>query len=65
MHNTANLITGESDVAPGSMKVPQGTTDATPEVISYYHPNLTLNLVVDHTNWVEGKIPQPVDKCMM
>lgn len=46
-----------------STQVPQGTTDVQPEVTSYYHPNLTINLVDDHTRWVEGSIPQPMDKC--
>ena len=98
IHNTVNLLTGEADVAPGSikvrhvatpvrsvlervehfkyyyvercdcfsllpLKVPQGATGVPPEIVSYYHPNLTLNLVDDHTHWVEGTIPQPMDKC--
>jgi hypothetical protein len=62
LHNTVNLITGEADVAPGSLKVPQGATDIPPEVVSYFHPNLTINLVDDHTRWVPGSIPQPMDK---
>ena len=63
VHNTANLLTGESDVAPGTIKVPQGKTDVVPDVISYYHPNLTINLVEDYTAWTKGAIPQPLDKC--
>jgi hypothetical protein len=62
IHNTVNLITGEADVAPGSLKVPQGSTDVPSEILSYYHPNLTINLVDDHTRWVPGSIPQPMDK---
>ena len=45
------------------MKVPQGSIDVTPDVISYYHPNITINLVDDHTQWVKGSVPQPMDKC--
>ena len=45
------------------MKVPQGSSDVTPDVISYYHPNITINLVDDHTQWVKGSVPQPMDKC--
>ena len=45
------------------MKVPQGSNDVTPDVISYYHPNITINLVDDHTQWVKGSVPQPMDKC--
>lgn len=60
IHNTANLITGESDVAPGSIKVPQGATDVQPDVISYFHPNVSINVVDDHSQWVKGSIPQPL-----
>lgn len=63
MHNTANLLTGESDVAPGTIKVAQGATDVPPDIISYYHPNLTMNLVEDFTQWTPGSVPQPLDKC--
>lgn len=45
------------------MKVPQGSSDVTPDIISYYHPNITVNLVDDHTQWVKGSVPQPMDKC--
>ena len=63
VHNTVNLLTGESDVAPGTMKVGQGVVDAVPEIISYYHPNLTINLVEDYTQWSPSSVPQPLDKC--
>ena len=63
VHNTANLLTGESEVAPGTLKVAQGATDVVPDVISYYHPNLTINLVEDYTQWTPGSVPQPLDKC--
>ena len=63
IHNTANLLTGESDVAPDTLVVPRGKTDVVPEVISYYHPNMTINLVEDYTVWTQGSVPQPLDKC--
>ena len=63
IHNTANLLTGESDVAPGSMKVAQGDTVTEADIISYYHPNLTVCLVEDYTRWVKGSVPQPLDNC--
>ncbi len=63
VHNTANLLTGESDVAPGSLKVGQGVTDTVPDIISYYHPNVTVNLVEDYTQWAKDSVPQPLDKC--
>lgn len=33
------------------------------EYVSHWHPNLTVNLVVDQTNWVYGQVPQPLDEC--
>lgn len=33
------------------------------ELISYWHPNLTINLMDDQTPWVQGSVPQPMDEC--
>lgn len=33
------------------------------EVISHWHPNLTINMVDDHTPWVKGSVPPPLDQC--
>jgi len=30
--------------------------------MSHWHPNLTINLVFDETNWVYGQVPQPLDE---
>ena len=65
IHNTANLLTGEADVAPGSMKVAQGDTVTEADIISYYHPNITICLVEDYTKWVKGSVPQPLDNCKL
>jgi hypothetical protein len=32
------------------------------EVVSHWHPNLTINLVTDQTNWIQGYVPPPLDK---
>ncbi|KAG7278354.1 hypothetical protein CRUP_024599 [Coryphaenoides rupestris] len=32
------------------------------EVISHWHPNLTINIVDDHTAWVKGSVPPPLDQ---
>ena len=61
IHNTANLLTGLADVAPGSVKVAQGRTDVEADIVSYYHPNLTINVVDDHTAWAQGSIPEPLN----
>lgn len=33
------------------------------EILSHWHPNLTINLVDDHTAWTKGSIPSPLDEC--
>lgn len=33
------------------------------EYLSHWHPNLTINLVTDHTNWVYGQVASPLDTC--
>ncbi|XP_017015088.2 putative lipid scramblase CLPTM1 [Drosophila takahashii] len=30
-------------------------------IVSHWHPNLTVNLVVDQTNWAQGSVPPPLD----
>ncbi|EDV57708.1 cleft lip and palate transmembrane protein 1 homolog [Drosophila erecta] len=31
-------------------------------IVSHWHPNLTVNLVVDQTNWAQGAVPPPLDE---
>lgn len=31
-------------------------------IVSHWHTNLTLNLVVDQTNWAQGTVPPPLDE---
>lgn len=33
------------------------------EYVSHWHPNLTINLVIDQANWMYGAVPQPLDEC--
>lgn len=49
---TKNLLTGESGV----------NVNATGRTCSHWHPNMTLNLVVDHTVWQMGAVPAPMDE---
>lgn len=37
----------------------------TQELVSHWHPNLTINIVTDQTNWVYGQIPPPLDTCKL
>ena len=48
---------------PPSLQAPQGSKDVVADIISYYHPNLTINVVDDQTLWTRGSVPQPLDKC--
>ncbi|MGH0181840.1 UNVERIFIED_CONTAM: hypothetical protein FKN15_008126 [Acipenser sinensis] len=32
------------------------------EVISHWHPNVTISMVDDHTAWVKGAVPPPLDQ---
>lgn len=54
-HKTHNLLTGQSDTKADEQ------SEITLEAMSHWHPNLTINLVTDQTNWVKGAVPQPLD----
>merc|ERR1719232_2518371 len=56
---TANLITGETELTEEQQaKAELGVT----EIISHWHPNITLNIVYDYTPWVPGQVPPPLDE---
>ncbi|XP_023326290.1 cleft lip and palate transmembrane protein 1 homolog [Eurytemora carolleeae] len=55
---TANLLTGlteQSEIDQEKAKTIKS------EIVSHWHPNLTINLVFDHTPWVAGQVPPPLD----
>ena len=56
---TKNLLTGETKTDPKLLEHIEKHGNS--EVISHWHPNLTINLIADHTPWTEGKIPAPLD----
>ncbi|XP_041352387.1 cleft lip and palate transmembrane protein 1 homolog [Gigantopelta aegis] len=58
-HNTVNLLTGQTDVHPDLIKKENSSSY---EILSHWHPNLTLNLLDDHSPWIQGSIPQPLDE---
>merc|ERR1719189_2437487 len=56
---TANLITGATEQTEEEQaKAELGLT----EIISQWHPNITLNVVYDYTPWVPGQVPPPLDE---
>ncbi|MGH0114885.1 UNVERIFIED_CONTAM: hypothetical protein FKN15_065809 [Acipenser sinensis] len=45
------------------LDVPERAEDYGPiEVISHWHPNVTISMVDDHTAWVKGAVPPPLDQ---
>ncbi|EDV29106.1 uncharacterized protein TRIADDRAFT_49806 [Trichoplax adhaerens] len=59
LHKASNLITGKTEVHADLLPK---TENEKPEIISYWHPNLTINLLDDHTSWVEGSVPAPLNQ---
>ncbi|XP_011305011.1 cleft lip and palate transmembrane protein 1 homolog [Fopius arisanus] len=58
-HRRHNLLTGETTASAEEIKKAE-TMDQ--EIVSHWHPNLTINFVTDQTNWVHGQVPPPLDE---
>ncbi|KAF4522216.1 hypothetical protein B566_EDAN007367 [Ephemera danica] len=56
---THNLLTGETAASPEDVKKAEALTE---EIVSHWHPNLTINIVTDQTGWVQGSVPPPLDE---
>lgn len=55
---THNLLTGESAATlEEKAKIEQNIKQ---EILSHWHPNLTINLIDDHTPWTKGHVPGPL-----
>ena len=49
---TANLLTGKTEATEEEQaKAAEGIKH---EIFSHWHPNITINLVVDYTPWAPG-----------
>ncbi|XP_071506264.1 putative lipid scramblase CLPTM1 [Diadema antillarum] len=57
---TKNLLTGETEADPEVIK--RAEEEGPVEILSHWHPNLTIALVHDHSPWKSGSVPQPLDK---
>lgn len=55
---TVNLLTGSTEQ---SLEDQQKAEKMESEIISHWHPNLTINLVYDYTQWMRGRVPPPLD----
>jgi len=60
VRKTSNLLTGATEVDQTTV-VELGKEMPT-EIVSHLHPNLTVQIVDDHTPWVKGQVPQPLDE---
>ncbi|VVC89890.1 unnamed protein product [Leptidea sinapis] len=56
---THNLLTGQSEKSEEELMKAETLKE---EIVSHWHPNLTINLVTDHTNWMQGSVPPPLDE---
>jgi len=57
--NTKNLLTGSTDK---DEEYQIKAKDNLVEILSHWHPNLTINLVDDHTMWQKNTVPPPVNE---
>lgn len=57
---TKNLLTGSTDK---DEEYQQKAKENIVETISFWHPNLTINIVDDHTPWQRNQVPPPLNDC--
>lgn len=56
---THNLLTGQTEKSEEEIMKAETLKE---EIVSHWHPNLTINLVSDQTNWLQGSVPPPLDE---
>jgi len=54
---THNLLTGETTA---TLEEQEKAKTISSEIISHWHPNMTINLVTDWTAWTPGAVPAPL-----
>ncbi|KAK5974830.1 Cleft lip and palate transmembrane protein 1, partial [Trichostrongylus colubriformis] len=59
---TANLLTGKTEQSKDDA---EKATKMNFEILNFWHPNLTINLVDDQTQWSEGSLPPPFDEAIV
>ncbi|XP_033639266.1 cleft lip and palate transmembrane protein 1 homolog [Asterias rubens] len=57
---TKNLLTGETEASLEDLK--RAEEEGPTQIVSHWHPNLTVNIVDDHTPWRAGSVPSPLDE---
>ncbi|MFH4980523.1 hypothetical protein AB6A40_007232 [Gnathostoma spinigerum] len=58
---TQNLLTGKSEQSEEDQKKADKMSF---EILSCWHPNLTINIVDDQTAWQKGSLPSPLDEAV-
>uniref|UniRef100_F1KWW5 Cleft lip and palate transmembrane protein 1 n=1 Tax=Ascaris suum TaxID=6253 RepID=F1KWW5_ASCSU len=58
---TQNLLTGKTEQSEEDRKKADVMSY---EVLNHWHPNLTINLIDDHTAWQKGALPSPLDEAV-
>lgn len=59
---TTNLLTGKTDQSEDDI---EKATKMKFEILNFWHPNLTVNLVDDQTQWSKGSLPSPLDEAVV
>ncbi|KAF7488402.1 Cleft lip and palate transmembrane protein 1 -like protein [Sarcoptes scabiei] len=55
---THNLLTGETQAT--EVEQDKIKNNIKQEILSHWHPNLTINIIDDHTPWQPGHVPGPL-----
>lgn len=56
---TVNLLTGSTERSEEEQRKAESMKS---EVMSHWHPNMTINLIFDSTPWTRGRVPPPLDE---
>ncbi|VDL70731.1 unnamed protein product [Nippostrongylus brasiliensis] len=59
---TSNLLTGKTDQSEDDIAK---AAKIKFEILNFWHPNITLNLVDDQTQWSKGSLPPPLDEAVI
>lgn len=55
-----NLLTGTTEASQET--IDKINANISEEIISHWHPNMTINIIDDHTPWTQGSVPPPLDE---
>ncbi|GMR41537.1 hypothetical protein PMAYCL1PPCAC_11732, partial [Pristionchus mayeri] len=58
---TSNLLTGTTAKSEEEQRKAETMTH---EILNFWHPNMTISLVIDQTPWTRGAVPEPMASAM-